>query len=1348
MSNTRVHHGPAGTGHSIPSIAFRLLKGINVKPRHFHLAILPLLVLFITSSARADEAGFRTIFDGKTLKGWDGNPAFWSVQDGAITGTTTKENPTKGNTFIIWRDGKPGDFELRLQFRIVGGNSGVQYRSREVSKWVIGGYQADFDGPGAWTGTLYEEKGRGVLARRGSKVTVSAKGEKAVTGTTSTEEEILAAVKKEDWNDYTIIAEGNHLVQILNGKTTIDLLDNQKEKRALSGLLALQLHAGPPMRVQFRNIRLRERKAKKIAFMAGVRSHGYGSHEHFAGCMILADSLRANMPGYEIVVYRDGWPKATDAFDGVDSIIMYCDGGGRHPANQNLEQIDALAKKGVGLVCLHYGVEVPKGPSGEKFLDWIGGYFEPHWSVNPHWTAKYETLPDHPITQGVEPFEINDEWYYHMRFRAGMKGVTPILTALPPKSTLSRPDGAHSGNPHVRAAVAKGEPQHMAWAAIREGGGRGFGFTGGHFHWNWGDPNFRKLVLNAIVWSAHGDVPKDGVPDRPLTLEKLEQNQDYPQPGNFNREAIRTRLKLPAGKDSPDKPGSTSAKPVFSSPLVTTATPGHRTPLKVNIQGAKLLHLVVTDGGNGYSCDWADWIEPRLLGPAGELKLTELKWTRAVAGWGQARINKNATGLPMVVADKKVPYGIGTHANSIISYRLPEGYEQFVAEGGLDKGGTSQGACGNLSSVKFHVYTGAAPALLPQPGGNAPGSRDPADAVAGLDIAEGLEGTLFASEPGLRSVTNLDIDDRGRVWVCEVVNYRKNNGKRPEGDRILILEDTDGDGQADKQTVYYQGRDIDSAMGLCVLGRSVIVSSSPNVWLLTDDDGDDKADRKEALFTKTGGAQHDHSAHSFIFGPDGKLYWNFGNTGKGVHDAAGKPVVDLAGNPVVDNGKPYFGGMVFRCNPDGSDFEVVAHNFRNNYEVTIDSFGTLWQSDNDDDGNKGVRINYVMEFGNYGYRNELNGAGWKSNRTGMHKETAFRHWHQNDPGVIPNLLHTGAGSPTGIAFYEGSLLPPRFQHQVIHCDAGPNIVRCYPVHDSGAGYKATVLNMAHGARDRWFRPADVCTAPDGSIFITDWYDPGVGGHNMGDLERGRIFRIAPPKHPYKTASPDYSTPAGAAHALSSPNGATRYNAWTSLMDFGDQALPALEKLSRSPQPHLQARAYWALGKIRPDGKYVRQALEHADPNIRIVGVRLTRQLRHPLVPVVESLIDDANAQVRRELCIALRSCKQPEMPRLWAMLASKHDGNDRWYLEALGIGAAMRWDECFSEWLKLAGSDWGNAAGKDIVWRSRSTQAPAYLAKILLDPATPKEQHDRYLRAFDFHDGPAKEEALKALLGL
>jgi putative membrane-bound dehydrogenase-like protein len=1076
---------------------------------------------------------------------------------------------------------------------------------------------------------------------------------------------------------------------------------------------------------------------KKICFMAGTASHGYGSHEHYAGCMILANALRENMPGYEIEVFRNGWPKNQAAFDGADAIVMYCDGGGRHPANKNLEQIDKLAKKGVGVVCIHYGVEVPKGEPGKRFLDWIGGYFETNWSVNPHWTAEFKSLPKHEITRGVKPFEINDEWYYHMRFRDEMKGVTPILTAIPPASTLRRKDGPHSGNPHVRKKA--GQPQHVAWAAERPGGGRGFGFTGGHFHWNWGDDNFRTLMLNAIVWTAHGDIPSGGVKSARLTVPDLQKNQDYDPPKNFNLDSIRQRLKLQSSATGSGR----GAKPLFTSPVITPNTPGHAVDINVALKGAKQLYLVVADGGNGYGCDWADWAEPRLVGPDGEKKLTELKWKSATTQWGQVRANKNAAGKPLKINGKSVAYGIGTHANSIIAFDIPAGYTHFKARGGLDNGGTDQAACGNAASVQFSVYS-SQPSLASATGGAAGASRSPVDAVSGLDVAEGLEATLFASEPRLLSLTNLDIDHRGRVWVCEVVNYRKHNGKRKEGDRILILEDTTGDGVADSSKVFYQGRDVDSAMGICVLGNRVYVSCSPNVLVFTDTNGDDKPDKKEVLFSNTGQPQHDHSAHSFIFGPDGKMYWNFGNTGKAVSDAAGKPIVDKFGNPVVDNGKPYFGGMPFRCNADGSEFEVLAHNFRNNYEVTVDSFGTLWQSDNDDDGNRAVRINYVMEHGNYGYRDQMTGGGWRDVRTGMHEEIPLRHWHLRDPGVVPNLLQTGAGSPTGITVYEGRLLPKPFWDQVIHCDAGPNVVRAYPATPDGAGYKAKILNVVHGARDNWFRPADVCVAPDGSLFVTDWYDPGVGGHNMGDLDRGRLFRIAPPDTPYKKLEFDFSTVDGAIDALRNPNLSVRYLAWTALHEMGAKAEPALqEMLNEADNPRHRARALWLLCKQPERGAdYVDRALAHRDANLRIVGIRAARQIGVDVIGVVKKLVNDESPAVRRECAIALRGDESSEMPKLWAQLATSHDGADRWYLEALGIGADLRWDDCLAAWQAEIGSEWKAPAGRDIVWRSRSKQTPQLLAELI--GSTPLDQLPRYFRSFDFL--PASQARQDALM--
>ena len=265
---------------------------------------------------------------------------------------------------------------------------------------------------------------------------------------------------------------------------------------------------------------------KKIVFIAGNPSHGPGEHEHRAGCLLLQSCLD-KVPGITSVVYSNGWPKDVGVFDGAAAVVVYSDGGGNHPLLQgdHLKTLGALMDQGVGLVCLHYAVEPTIEKGQQEFLDWIGGAFEINWSVNPHWPAAFEKLPDHPITRGVSPFKIDDEWYFHMRFRAGMKGVTPILSAVPAASTTNRNNGPHEGNAVVRELVAKGELQHVAWASERAGGGRGFGFTGGHFHKNWGDDNVRKLVLNAILWVAKAEVPAGGVQSQ-ITAERLQKNLD------------------------------------------------------------------------------------------------------------------------------------------------------------------------------------------------------------------------------------------------------------------------------------------------------------------------------------------------------------------------------------------------------------------------------------------------------------------------------------------------------------------------------------------------------------------------------------------------------------------------------------------------------------------------------------------------------------------------------------------------------------------------------------------------------------------------------------------------------
>ena len=819
-------------------------------------------------------------------------------------------------------------------------------------------------------------------------------------------------------------------------------------------------------------------------------------------------------------------------------------------------------------------------------------------------------------------------------------------------------------------------------------------------------------------------------------------------------------------------------KPLFQSKVITKDTPNHSVDIDMSLEGAKELFLVVTDAGNGFAADWADWAEPRLiLADGSEKKLTEVEWKAAQSGWGNVRVNSNCEGQTLRSAGKAIEYGIGTHANSVIAFNLPTGTKRFKARGALDEGGTKQGS----TSVEFRVYT-ENPGPL-QASAVAGASHEPADSTEQLDVHPELTVQLFASEPLLLSPSSIDIDHRGRVWVCEVVNYRKHNGERAEGDRILILEDTDGDAKADKSTVFHQGRDVDSAHGICVLGNKALISCGDDVFWLIDDNGDDKADRKELMFTKIGGAQHDHGIHAFHFGPDGRLYFNFGNAGKQLCDAKGNLITDIHGVKCTNqNNRPYQQGMVFRCELDGSKVEVLAWNFRNNWEVAVDSFGTMWQSDNDDDGNKGVRINYVMEFGNYGYSDEMTGEGWQIPRIGWESEIPQRHWHQNDPGVVPNMLLTGAGSPTGMQVYEGDLLPSIFHGQPLHCDAGPNVVRAYITQPDGAGYKAEIVNILEGTKNRWFRPSDVAVAPDGSLIVADWYDPGVGGHGMGDVTRGRLFRVTT-KAGLKFQVPSFKldTVEGAVAALKSPNEEARYLAWKKLEEIGSEAEPELHKLFHDTKsvPQHRARALWLLAsheweRINPGAdkpnphdltlpECLTKALTDTDPNIRITAIRVARRLLQPAHPemlckAMEVLESETSPAVLRELAIAVRAMEIPQAIEIAMWLTTKQTQKDRWFEEALGITFDSRWDKYFENVDSLFGRTPQITGGEQLLpgvhammLRSRSKQSAGMIAEMITklhdnSAGVPRISSFRLLRALQLLSYHHREEVARAAL--
>lgn len=623
--------------------------------------------------------------------------------------------------------------------------------------------------------------------------------------------------------------------------------------------------------------------------------------------------------------------------------------------------------------------------------------------------------------------------------------------------------------------------------------------------------------------------------------------------------------------------------------------------------------------------------------------------------------------------------------------------------------------------------------------------RLPENALSSMQVANGLEVALFAAEPMVINPTNISVDARGRVWVCESPNYDVAPDKADSlGNRITVLEDTDHDGKADKRTVFYQDPDLALPLGITVLGDKIYVTSSPHILVFTDHNDDLVPDDKQVLFTSM--YKGEHSAHSVLPGPDGMIYFSLGNYTREMQDKDHNPIIDKAGVTLFEKGSPYLGGMVLRSSPDGTNVEVLGHNFRNNYEPCIDSYGNVWQSDNDDDGNESSRINFVMYYGNYGFLDEKSSASWTSSRINIEKTVSERHWHQNDPGVVPNVLITGAGSPAGMTYYEGDLLPEVFQLVPIHAEPYYNVVRAYLPARKGAGYTLEIEDLLK-SQDKWFRPIDVATAPDGSLFIADWYDPILGGGAAADAEQGRIYRVASSAKKYSVPSFDVSTIDGAIADLKNPNPETRFAAFQYLAGVGTKANEELKKLWESNNQVYRVRALWLMAKNDTKGDFIRDALKDANVDIRIAAVRAVALNRHDVVPYLLPLSEDENPAVRREIAIALRYSNTPAAAKLWVDLAREYNGRDRWYLEALGIGADLNADLFFDNWLEDVDLDLKNKSHQDLIWRSRSAKALPLLADLIKDNED-KESYLRYFRAFDFHDTTYKTTILTSLIGL
>ena len=438
---------------------------------------LSLFLLGVAGGCFAADDGFISIFNGKDLAGWDADSS-WTVRDGTLVGTVPT-GATAGST-CVWRAGELDDFELVAQVRLAGAKASIGIRGNETAPRVVDGTRIEL-------------------------------GSATDTGS--------------EWAEYRITAQGGEVTTRINGTLAFSpsapAADNG---RHLQGRLALNLPAaaaGKP--VEFKDIKLKRLplvgNRKKIVLLAGKNSHPLGEHEFEAGIYAFRRALDKT-PGVIAADYYLGWPTDPTAFANADAVVLYSDGGGGNPAIQGdrLQLLTGLAKKGVGIGFCHYATEVPVGRGSAEFLTMTGGYYESKYSANPIWMLDQVVLADVPLTKGVQRFATKDEWYFNIRFRAEMQGITAILQGTPSDETRSK---RYSGSgPYDHVIAKKGQSEVVMWTVDNPGANRGFGYTGGHYHANWANPDVRKLVLNAALWIARAEIPANGV-DAQLTDDEL-----------------------------------------------------------------------------------------------------------------------------------------------------------------------------------------------------------------------------------------------------------------------------------------------------------------------------------------------------------------------------------------------------------------------------------------------------------------------------------------------------------------------------------------------------------------------------------------------------------------------------------------------------------------------------------------------------------------------------------------------------------------------------------------------------------------------------------------------------------
>ena len=631
----------------------------------------------------------------------------------------------------------------------------------------------------------------------------------------------------------------------------------------------------------------------------------------------------------------------------------------------------------------------------------------------------------------------------------------------------------------------------------------------------------------------------------------------------------------------------------------------------------------------------------------------------------------------------------------------------------------------------------------------------PMDAFTfGEEFADDLKMEVWAQSPMIYSPVAMDVDAQGRLWVTEGIDY--NVGKRiAAGQSIIVLSDTDHDGKADDSQVFVTDKNVRHApLGIAVFDNKIVLSSTPDLIIYTDVDRnavfDPAIDTREVFLTGFKNTRHDHTLHAVVGSPSGEWYFSYGNCGADIHTKDGRHFLsgcyygfpEAIGKPSSD-GHVYVGGVAMRIQPDGTGLQPVGHNLRNTHDMFVTSLGDVLQSDNDDPAH--CRSTWLMEHGNMGYADLRDGSrSWEEvskswdEPQGWHRDLRFSrsHWRENYPGSLPPGSVYGAGSPTGNVFIEGDELGQANRGVYLVCDMmRKEVMACRPVAKDAQiemGEHRPFLTLKEEAKGENFLPTDVVLGPHGALYVSDFFNDTSRRTNQLS---GTIYRIT--RRNQAPAAPpvvNFESTEGVLGALANPAVNVRAEAVRRLLAGGESAVPGLKALfEKGGNPYIRMRPLWILARLDPG--YVDALLDSEEVSERLVAFRALRNAAPKrLLSMAETLSDDPDASIRREVAVALRDQPVEELASILPSLIAGYDGKNRWYLEALGIAALKKEGAVYRKWIrpdlqKVPYGSWDERA-KNLAWRFHTPEAIEDLHAVILAQKPKLEEFRRLAMAF------------------